>query len=285
MKKLSILALLLFSAISMQAVSIKGFVIDKKTNEPIIGAIVTVEGQNIGAQTDFDGRFVIKDVESGTDKLLVKSIGYKDHTRTITISDKNDIDLGKIYIGQNNSKNNRITLSYNPSEVPYRTLSDNGELEYGIQKGVAISYLHWFNINDNFTLELGGKYNYTWSKDEYGQGYHSEGNHHNISIFTNIAYNISFDKFTVSPYAGIFAKNYLYSKVSKGNSSGCEIYDLRDKSLFFGCHAGLGFKFNNIYLGAEISYDVPNSRLYDIQSRRSDEISTFNYSISIGYEF
>ena len=75
----------------MQAVSIKGYVIDKKTNEPIIGAIVTIEGQNIGAQTDFDGRFVIKDVESGTDKLVVKSIGYKDHTRTITISDKDDI--------------------------------------------------------------------------------------------------------------------------------------------------------------------------------------------------
>ena len=36
---------------------------------------------------------------------------------------------------------------------------------------------------------------------------------------------------------------------------------------------------------AGISYDVPNSRLYDIQSRRSDEISTFNYSLSIGYEF
>lgn len=281
MKKLSILALLLFSAISMQAVSIKGFVIDKKTNEPIIGAIVTVEGQNIGAQTDFDGRFVIKDVESGTDKLLVKSIGYKDHTRTITISDKDDIDLGNIYIGQNNRKNNRITLSYNPNDVPSRILNNEEELEYGIQKGVAISYLHWFYIYNDLALELGGKYNYTWSKEEYGEGYHSEGNHHSFSITTNLAYNINFNKSTISPYFGVFAKKYLYSKVSKGNSSSCEIYDLKSNTINIGCHAGLGSKFNNIYLGVEFSYDNSNFRFDDIY----DEEVPFNYSISIGYEF
>lgn len=284
MKKLSILALLLFSAISMQAVSIKGFVIDKKTNEPIIGAIVTVEGQNIGAQTDFDGRFVIKDVESGTDKLLVKSIGYKDHTRTITISDKNDIDLGNIYIGQNNRKNNRITLSYNPNEIPYHKFLIENELEYKLQKGVAISYLHWFYIYNDLALELGGKYNYTWSKEEHGEEYHSEGNHHSISIFTNIAYNISFDKFTVSPYAGIFAKNYLYSKVSKGDSSICNIYDLKSNKIIHnvGCHAGLGLKFNNIYLGTEISYVRPTKKqFYDVLEVRK----YIEYSLSIGYEF
>lgn len=281
MKKLSILALLLFAAISMQAVSIKGYVIDKKTNEPIIGAIVTVEGQNIGAQTDFDGRFVITDVESGTDKLLVKSIGYKDHKRAINISDTDDIDLGKIYLGQNNTTHHRITLSYSgQNDVPTRILN-NEELEYDIQKGIAASYLYWFYIYNDLALELGGKYNYTWSKEEYGEGYHSEGNHHSISIFTNLAYNINIDKFTISPYLGVFAKKYLYSKVSKGNSSQCEIYDLKSNTINVGCHVGLGFKYNKIYLGAEISYDTPNFRFKDYH----DEATPFNYSLSIGYEF
>ena len=285
MKKLSALALLLLTAISMQAVSIKGYVIDKKTNEPIIGAIVSVEGQNIGAQTDFDGRFVINDVNPGTDKILVKSMGYKNYVKLVTISDDKDIDLGKIYLGQNSSLNHRISLSYNPSEVPYRALSDEGDLEYGLQKGVAISYLYWFNVYNDLALEFGVKYNYTWSTVEYGEDYHSEGNHHSFSGFMNLAYNFNMNKFTVSPYVGIFCKEYLYSKVSKGNSSKCETYDHKTDDYFFGCHAGLGFKFNKVYMGAEISYDVPSCRFSDIQARRSDEISTFDYSLSIGYEF
>ena len=114
MKKLSALALLLLTAISMQAVSIKGYVIDKKTNEPIIGAIVSVEGQNIGAQTDFDGRFVINDVNPGTVQIIIKSIGYSNYTKRIKIKDYNtEIILERIKLKiQEKKQDNRKTYNF-----------------------------------------------------------------------------------------------------------------------------------------------------------------------------
>ena len=299
MKKLSILALLLFSAISMQAVSIKGFVIDKKTNVPIIGAIVTVEGQNIGAQTDFDGRFVIKDVESGTDKLLVKSIGYKDHTRTITISDKNDIDLGKIYLKTSRSKHyNRIMLSFNPTRTPI--LYDESSITFGCAKGIAISYIRGYRPFDNIALELGAKYNFTWDslnkrlwfhpQDETA---HAKAIHHSISTFINLAVEKSFKDFAISPYIGVYWRKFVYSKSEIGLNGKCEVHKVRDEfqepSFNCGAHIGIGLKYQQYYLGGEFGQDFHRGCYNTLGSvdemDNNDHMIRFNWSVSIGYEF
>lgn len=60
--------------------AIKGVVVDKSTNEPIIGATVTVVGAAIGTMTDMSGNFVLG-ATSG--KLSVSFIGYKPVVVTI----------------------------------------------------------------------------------------------------------------------------------------------------------------------------------------------------------
>lgn len=88
MKKISVLlTMLLLSIIFVHAqqISIKGIVIDKKLNEPIIGASVSsvsVQGTTIGTVTNLEGNFSLKNVPKGS-VLTVSYIGYTSQNITI----------------------------------------------------------------------------------------------------------------------------------------------------------------------------------------------------------
>ncbi len=62
-----------FSAATGQ---IKGTIIDKKTKEPVVGASVMIVGTQRGAKSDFDGKFIITQVEPGVYTLRVTHIHY-----------------------------------------------------------------------------------------------------------------------------------------------------------------------------------------------------------------
>ncbi|NIV13162.1 MAG: TonB-dependent receptor, partial [Aliifodinibius sp.] len=61
---------------------IVGKLIDSETEEPLIGANVTVAGLPIGASTDVDGVYIINNVPEGEHKLIIQYIGYKETTIT-----------------------------------------------------------------------------------------------------------------------------------------------------------------------------------------------------------
>ncbi|HEV8512485.1 MAG TPA: TonB-dependent receptor, partial [Cyclobacteriaceae bacterium] len=82
----------LISSISLlaQTGSIKGTLKDSKTQEPIIGATVVVEGTSLGAASDVEGQFTINKVPVGTQSVLVSSVGYaKKKVENITVQDGN----------------------------------------------------------------------------------------------------------------------------------------------------------------------------------------------------
>lgn len=91
MKRIFILSLftVLLSILSLQAQveskgatrPIKGVVIDKMTDEPIIGASVAVKGTSTGTITDFDGQFTI---EAATGQYLqISYIGYETYEQRV----------------------------------------------------------------------------------------------------------------------------------------------------------------------------------------------------------
>lgn len=56
---------------------IKGIVTDQATNEPLIGASVSVEGTSLGAATDIDGNYIILNVPAGTHTVRASYVGYQ----------------------------------------------------------------------------------------------------------------------------------------------------------------------------------------------------------------
>ncbi|MEW5702442.1 MAG: TonB-dependent receptor [Candidatus Zixiibacteriota bacterium] len=56
---------------------IAGTVLDGRSGEPVIGASVLIAGTTIGAATDLDGRFRIRNAPAGAQTVLVSSVGYQ----------------------------------------------------------------------------------------------------------------------------------------------------------------------------------------------------------------
>lgn len=86
MKKI-MLILPLFMGIQLLAQDygeIRGTVMDKEFNQPIVGANVwvTYGSEKIGASTDLDGKFIIKPVPSGTYNVVYSFTGMGERTQT-----------------------------------------------------------------------------------------------------------------------------------------------------------------------------------------------------------
>lgn len=73
-----VLGLLSAASIPTWAQQIKGVVIDQKSKETLIGAVVTVDGTNVKAITNIDGNFLIDGMKKDkTYTLYINYVGYK----------------------------------------------------------------------------------------------------------------------------------------------------------------------------------------------------------------
>lgn len=69
--------LFLFLPILSHAASIKGYVRDMKTNEPLIGATVVIKGTTNGTVTDLNGYYEIPSLKQGVYTIVAGYIGYE----------------------------------------------------------------------------------------------------------------------------------------------------------------------------------------------------------------
>lgn len=80
MKRLIMIMLMMtvvgLTALMAQTHDIKGVVTDKK-HDPVVGALVRVEGTDISTVTDIDGKFLLLDVPVEAEKVIVESIGME----------------------------------------------------------------------------------------------------------------------------------------------------------------------------------------------------------------
>ncbi|MBX2965105.1 MAG: outer membrane beta-barrel protein [Cyclobacteriaceae bacterium] len=78
------LCLAFFILVSLSGIAqtgtISGKITDAKTGEEITGANVSIQGTQIGAPTDLEGRFSINNLKTGTYNFVVSFITYKTHT-------------------------------------------------------------------------------------------------------------------------------------------------------------------------------------------------------------
>ncbi len=117
-KKLLFLFLFLPLCVLAQ-VTTGGKVIDSKTNQPIPGVNVVIQGTTIGTSTDFDGKFKLPNVKKG-DKIIVSFVGYKNSTVTFNgqkeivvslVEDANELKEVVIQVGYGSTKKKDATGS------------------------------------------------------------------------------------------------------------------------------------------------------------------------------
>lgn len=91
-KKLMLVSPMLMAAVSMQAIDVKGVIIDKATGEPLIGATVQIEGTTTGTVTDIDGRFELGNVKD-RDILIIQYVAYQSQRITVDKNLKGEITI------------------------------------------------------------------------------------------------------------------------------------------------------------------------------------------------
>jgi iron complex outermembrane receptor protein len=89
-----LLFLLLFLPFSVLAQgTLGGTVVDSKSNQPIPGVNVVIQGSSNGTQTDFDGKFKLPKVNIG-DKIVFSFIGYS--SQTVTFNNQQSINVSLV---------------------------------------------------------------------------------------------------------------------------------------------------------------------------------------------
>lgn len=87
MRRLIVLSLMLFGAMSYGQTTVQGKVVDEK-NEPIPGANVVLVGKAEGTTTDFDGNFTFNTTEQPPFTLRFTAIGFADFSTEITTNNQ-----------------------------------------------------------------------------------------------------------------------------------------------------------------------------------------------------
>ncbi|MBP6391133.1 MAG: carboxypeptidase-like regulatory domain-containing protein [Flavobacteriales bacterium] len=87
-------ALLLQAWATSAQTTVRGVVVDAKTREPLPFVSILFIGTNVGAVTDFDGKYFIQCPASETcSRLLFKTLGYKTEERTVQVAPASVINL------------------------------------------------------------------------------------------------------------------------------------------------------------------------------------------------
>ncbi|WP_319500663.1 TonB-dependent receptor domain-containing protein [uncultured Draconibacterium sp.] len=90
---ISILLLIQVMVVTAQTGTIKGTVIDAKTKEALIGTTVLIKGTTQGTITDFDGNYVIPNVEVGSHTIAVSFISYDTQEFQVEVKPDNNVEL------------------------------------------------------------------------------------------------------------------------------------------------------------------------------------------------
>ncbi|OGC05731.1 hypothetical protein A2230_04195 [candidate division WOR-1 bacterium RIFOXYA2_FULL_36_21] len=73
--------------------AIKGYVKEILTNNPIEGAVVSIEGNSISATTDSLGYFIMQSVPAGTEKLLISADNYESSFESFVVTKDQTLEV------------------------------------------------------------------------------------------------------------------------------------------------------------------------------------------------
>lgn len=117
-KSFKIFSFLIFitSAVFGQTGTIRGFVYEKETGEPVIFTNVYFQGTAIGSSTDVNGFFQILKVPAGTYQLTVSYLGYDTLKKEITIKG-GDVINEKLFLQKSSVKLSVVDISAEREEA------------------------------------------------------------------------------------------------------------------------------------------------------------------------
>ena len=113
---LTIFSLLFALSIFAQKSTIRGFVTDKNTSEPIMFCNVSIEGTSHGSQTDLNGMYTLSKVPVGDHTIVVTFVGYEKLTKNVSLKQGQILTL-KLELKLSTVNLNEIEISAERQEM------------------------------------------------------------------------------------------------------------------------------------------------------------------------
>lgn len=113
MKKLVICTLLVMQVVfawAQQNPSLKGKVVDSKTQKPLRNVVATIQNTNQSALTNALGEFVFAAAAEGNQALQISSTGYTSQTFAIEIKKGETLDLGVVVLEEDITSEQQLAL-------------------------------------------------------------------------------------------------------------------------------------------------------------------------------
>lgn len=113
MKKLVISILFVMQVVFVFAQSGTGFsgkVVDSKTQKPLQDVVATVQNIGLTEVTNSEGKFTFKSVPTGSQLLLIKTVGYKDQLLSVDVVNGKILDLGVIVMSEDITQEQQLSL-------------------------------------------------------------------------------------------------------------------------------------------------------------------------------
>lgn len=176
-----VFAFLLFNAslIFAQNGTIKGRIIDKSNNEPLIGASAIIVETSTGGASDFDGNYVISNVKPGKYTIKISYISYKPIQQTVVVEanketvldvqlESADVNLKEVEVvaKANRESENILLLEQKKSLVATQAVGAKEMSRKGISDAEgAVAQVSGISkqegIKNVFVRGLGDRYNFT----------------------------------------------------------------------------------------------------------------------------
>lgn len=113
MKKLVISLLFVMQvvcAFAQQAASVKGTVVDSKTQKPLQNVVATLTSTNVTAVTNTEGVFVFEKVAEGNQVVVVSSAGFVSQNFSLQVAAGQPLDLGVIVLEEDITTEQQLSL-------------------------------------------------------------------------------------------------------------------------------------------------------------------------------
>lgn len=107
---ISLFFIFFYTGLAAQTGSVRGFVFDEESGEPVIFTNVFLEGTSIGASTDVNGYYSITKIKPGTYTLVVSAMSYEEFKEEIKI-ERDKILTKKINLKASAIEMEEVTIS------------------------------------------------------------------------------------------------------------------------------------------------------------------------------
>jgi len=124
---IGLLALISHNVRAQASANLSGYVVDAKTEEPLIGATVLIEGTELGGVTDVEGYYEIKNIEPKSYTVTASYVGYEKSSRFNVTVRSGGIPNVNFELQENVEQLQGVTVRANP-------FKKNEETPLSIQK-------------------------------------------------------------------------------------------------------------------------------------------------------